>query len=164
METIPIFAITIGAVAGGIFGYGKQYLEKTGILAQLNPPTEAFDLDPYLHELFLELNAYRDIDDDAFSEAVKYMDRILLLEKQLRNKSTYPVPGDITRINTFRKHVVYEFQTMYTKCTDARRLSLLKQLGERIIQRVNDHYNCIAASCARLRAEDALEHATANSS
>lgn len=159
MDTFPIKEMSIGAGLGAIYALLRSYLSKKGILTmQLEPRPEAFDIDAHLHDLFVELQAYQDVDPEAYANSIIYCDRILLLEKQLRNHKVYPMPGDVTRIQTFRRRVMYELQAMMTKCNnDARRLSLLKRITMAIANRISEHYNGIATLCSRLRAEDALQ-------
>lgn len=155
MSKLPVFELAIGVGLGLAWGYGKQFLEKKGVLTgQLQPKPEAFDIDPCLHELYVELAALSDVDKEAFARSVEDADRILFLEKQLRDKKVYPVPGDTTRIYTCRRRLCLEFQTLLTKCTDARQQSLMKRIIHDIIDRINQHYNCIYSLCERLRAED----------
>lgn len=151
--------VGLGLAVGALWGYGKQFLSSKCVITTplTNPAPEAFDIDPYLHELFIELHALSGEskeEKEAFSGAVENADRILLLEKQLRERKTYPVAGDTTRIYTCRERMALELQIVLTKCTDARKISLMKRLIMDILQRINEHYNCINALCERLCAED----------
>lgn len=158
MSKLPFFPMVIGLVGGAIWGFTRQFLEKKGVITmQLHPKPEAFDIDPYLTELYTELATYSDLDQQAFESSVALADRILLLEKQLRERKTFPVAGDTTRIFTFRRRLCVEFQILLTKCTDARRLSLMRRVIGDIIERINQHYNCISIFCERLKAEDVLD-------
>lgn len=159
MSKLPLMELAIGMAVGLGWGYGKQFLEKKGVLTgQLNPKPEAFDIDPCLHELFVDLSALADVDKEAFGRAVEDTDRILLLEKQLRSKATYPLCGDVSRLYVHRRRLCLEFQILITKCTDARQQSLMKRIIMDILDRVNQHYNCVYSLCERLRAEDIYDY------
>ncbi len=154
---VPVLPMVIGLAGGAILGYGKQFLETKGVLTtKLDPKPEALQIDAYMFELFVELSNFSDLDPQAFGKALGYADRMLLLEKLLHEKKTYPMPGDKTRMYTCRKRMCIELQVMMTKCTDARRLSLLNRVVYRILDRINQHYNSISTLCERLCAEDVL--------
>lgn len=154
---LPVTEIGIGMTLGLLWGYGRRFLESKGIVSgTLNPRPEAFDIDPCLHELFIELSTLPDLDKEAFGKSIEEADRILFLEKQLREKKIYPLLGDTTRVYTIRNRLCLEFQVLLTKCTDARQLSIMKRIIHDILDRINQHYNCIYTLCERIRAEDAF--------
>lgn len=143
--------VTAAAVA--YFGI-KQWAEEQAYIGTVDvqPPPEAFDRDEAICMSFQKIGKWKAIDPKTYALAVRYMDRILLLEKRLLAKEIQPRFGDIKMVQANMKRVNSCLLSLQYQCkTDANAYCIMRREHTYILERMRHHYRVIYNLCQHIR-------------
>lgn len=143
--------VTAAAVA--YFGI-RQWAEEHAYIGTVDvqPPPEAFDRDEAICMSFQKMSKFKSIDPKTFTLAVRYMDRILLLEKRLLSKEIQPKFGDIKMVKANMTRVSSCLLSIQCQCkTDANAYCILRREYNYILERMKHHYRVIYNACQYIR-------------
>src|SRR5579872_6004930 len=128
----------IGLVIGSLIGAAKYEGSKRGVLFELDPQPEAFDLDPTLGVLFNRLAKHRHLQESAYEMALRYADAILLREREIA-RTRRATDGEHGLAQTFYLGVVTELLAMRNRASDGETRANIEILKDEITTCLRQH-------------------------
>lgn len=155
MGQLPWDQIGLVTAAAVVYFGVKQWAEEQAYIGtvDVSPPPEAFDRDEAICMSFQKMGKLANrIDPKTFTMAVRYMDRILLLERRLIQKEIQPRFGDIKMVQANMRRVTAALKTLQFRCkSDANAYCIMRREYTYIVERMRHHYRIIYNHCQHIR-------------
>jgi hypothetical protein len=140
----------IGLVLGSVYAAVKGAASERGVLYELDPQPEAFDLDPAMGVLFHRLAKYRDLQPEAYRRAVIYADQLLLKIRSISN-SRKATDADMPLAETFIQACLAHLCMIRNRAVDGATRAAIEQIKSEISNCLKDQRLVLRQLCATTR-------------
>lgn len=128
----------IGLVIGALFGAAQHEGSKRGVLYELTPQPEAFDLDSTLGVLFNRLAKYRHLQESAYEMALRWSDQLLLREREI-SRTRRSSDGEYGLAQTFFFAVISQLCALRNRAKDGQTRAQIQILKNEIVDCLKHH-------------------------
>jgi hypothetical protein len=137
----------VGMIAGSIYGVIKGGAAEKGLLVEISPEVEAFDMDPMARVLFGKLAKYRHLHEAAYVKAVLHCDNVFLREREIQ-RTKRPNAADQSLSETFILSCLGNLILLREKARDGPTMSAIGVIKDEIAEMLKEHQQRIYHMCA----------------